>query len=464
METESGGDGPPGDNKKDKEITENSDNSSDAAASVSKHIDFGNLYAVNDKGPYYVYVESTDKNLGRLYPIRVGHYLRINDNYKRAIVDIKIVGRNRVKVILNSRIAANKLIGNELLLKNNLVAYIPKFFTHRKGVIRFVDTFFSEDYLLNNIECDQKVIEVKRMKKKITDSNTGASTLVDRQVIIVSFFGTSLPKYIRINGVIFDVEGYIYPVIQCGKCLKYGHTYNQCRNVKQVCKKCGGNHIASECDKDLPYCIYCNSESHSSVDKNCPVYVKQKRIKQIMSEKNLSFREAESIEKLPTYANVSTSNKYEMLADENFPPLKVRSSNFVVKPVTRPLRSQHNARTENRLNVNNDKLQEQSGRKRGASSPVRSSNKRPVSSTKVVTPNPYRNEFLAYKEKILNSVTDYFIKILNEMLPSFESSGKQIEEFNIKESIKKLIHTSTDDCYENNADSSFVSDDEDSTY
>lgn len=203
--------------------------------------DAENIYAESDRGPYCVFVEHKVKNIGRLFPVRVGHYLKLDSVYKGKVVDIKAVGINKVKVIFNSREAANSLIADKTLNDNNLVAYIPVFFNHKKGVVKMVDTFFSEEYLMGSIESDRIVTDVKRLLRKTIDEASKKEVLVKLQVIVVTFKGSTLPTNIQINSVNFDVEPYVHPVVICYHCMRYGHTSKMCRG-KSRCAKCGETH------------------------------------------------------------------------------------------------------------------------------------------------------------------------------------------------------------------------------
>ena len=78
-----------------------------------------------------------------------------------------------------------------------------------------IDTFFDDNYLLKEIKSENsKAVEVKRMSRKILLED-GTAKYVPKQSIVVSFLGTILPKYVTINSVLFEVEPYIYSVIQC---------------------------------------------------------------------------------------------------------------------------------------------------------------------------------------------------------------------------------------------------------
>lgn len=230
MSAESGGDEPPPPSSPalmdfgDDEPTENTsqagtstikkvgDNISTNTSRIT-HIDLNNKYRESDTGPFMVYVEHKNKNLGRLFPIKVGHFLQKCDGFRNNIVDIKSVGYTRVKVIFKTFSSANDLINNKLITENDLIAYIPKFFTQTKGLLRMVDTFFSEEYLLNSIQSSVNVVEVERMYRRSLNEK-GESILLKRQMVIVSFLGSNVPKEVIIDNVIFPVERYIYPVVQ----------------------------------------------------------------------------------------------------------------------------------------------------------------------------------------------------------------------------------------------------------
>lgn len=113
----------------------------------------------------YVFIEklNTD-NIGRLHPMAVGHILHQKlkiSNIKR----IQKVGKNRVRVQLETLKDANNLINNKELNNENLKAFIPNNLLERKGVIKEVDTIFNEEYLLKNIITTSTVTEVRRFKK-----------------------------------------------------------------------------------------------------------------------------------------------------------------------------------------------------------------------------------------------------------------------------------------------------------
>lgn len=410
-------------------------------------IDFDNKYKPTDNGPFAVYVEHKDRNFGKLFPIRIGHYLKINSQFKSSIVDIKSVGINRVKVILGSYKAANLLVNNEVLTAQGFISYIPKFYTQRKGVVRMIDTFFSEEYLMQEIECEREVVEVKRMKKWGVDRVSGEKKLIDRQMIILSFSGASLPMSIRINGVNFPVEPYIYPVVQCLRCLRYGHIAKQCKSTKSFCKKCSGEHEDNTvCLSDSDFCKFCNTDQHSPVSKLCPHYQKQKRIKKIMSDNNISFKEAEAFEKNPSYAKIVTNNRFEVLADmNNFPPLRqvennrqgttyIQNTKTYTNTPRRPQHSQGGMRIQPQQNRQNT-----SHKRRAPSLSPPPNAKKGSGTSSSVLPNPHRSELLNSKDRLSSQITVFINNLIKQILPENSNTEVIIEQLKIEDTIQQYF-------------------------
>lgn len=193
----------------------------------------------------------------------------------------------------------------------------------RKGLIRYVDTSFNEEYLKNNLVSNVPIAEVQRMKRKVNDENEQV-TFVPRQVVVLTFEGSVLPNSVKINSVNCPVEPYIQRVTQCFRCLRYGHIAKQCRSTTSLCINCGQNKDENHsCDESKTFCVFCKDSTHKTISKNCPHYQKQQNIKKHMAVSNLSYLDAKkSVD--TSYSSFVTANRYEALSltnDNNFPPL-----------------------------------------------------------------------------------------------------------------------------------------------
>lgn len=70
------------------------------------------------------------------------------------------------------------------------------------------------------------------------------------------------------------------PLVQCSRCLAYGHTKKYCREEKETCCHCAGPHLRAECDKwrqrEAPKCCNCDkagigSSEHGAFAAECPI-------------------------------------------------------------------------------------------------------------------------------------------------------------------------------------------------
>lgn len=62
-------------------------------------------------------------------------------------------------------------------------------------------------------------------------------------------------------------------VTQCRKCLKYGHSTNQCRSNITYCAKCAGPHLTTQCQQDrLIKCKNCYGTDHEATSRQCPMH------------------------------------------------------------------------------------------------------------------------------------------------------------------------------------------------
>lgn len=286
----------------------------------SRFLDLSNRFKNTDSGPYLIFVEHITLNIGRLHPMKLGEKLINLSEYDKHILEISNVGRNRIKIEVKSADIANKLVVEPFFKDNDLVAYIPSYLTEKKGIVRFVDTSYSEETLFNIIKSDIPIKKVQRMHKIV--NNDGTQERVARQMIIVTFSGIHIPQFIYINKVRCEVNVYIQPVMQCYQCLRYGHSARQCKGKKR-CRKCG-SYNENECLDCSNFCVFCNEDSHNSTYKDCPEYRKQKRTKEAMARLNVSFKEAQKLIDNPAYTSIVQRNRYAPLIDSNveFPPLK----------------------------------------------------------------------------------------------------------------------------------------------
>ncbi|CAG4983128.1 unnamed protein product [Parnassius apollo] len=143
----------------------------------------------------------------------------------------------------------------------------------------------TEKEMLEVISSDCELIGVKRLKRRKTDGKGWE----DNESIRLQFKGLSLPASVYIYGMKINVNPYVFPVTQCSRCWRFGHSLRVCPSKKIVCPKCGKGH--ANCEITTFRCINCIG-THMSLDRSCPIFIKEKRLRSLMAEFNCSYKKA----------------------------------------------------------------------------------------------------------------------------------------------------------------------------
>ncbi|KAL0902064.1 hypothetical protein ABMA27_000024 [Loxostege sticticalis] len=278
MSSESGGT-EPGRNKKRKsdtpvaDFTDEDEETKHAPYLKKNHI---RSYPENSPGNVFpVFIQSTKDTIkfGNKDPIYINN---IFSRYIKGIKEIKRINALRYAVIFDNAKNANSLLKNStFLLSHDIKAFIPAATSECVGVLKYIPTDLSCKHLFDKLISSQEILAVRRFTKR---SPEGITPL---QTVSVTFSGNVLPEHVNYGLCIVPVEAYIKPVVQCYKCMAFGHTTKFCkRNI--VCSICSQPHSFKECTNvNKPHCVNCKGE-HIAVSRTCPV--KQQKINENKSK------------------------------------------------------------------------------------------------------------------------------------------------------------------------------------
>lgn len=196
----------------------------------------------------------------------------------------RIVYKNAFKALIhfNNREDASKLLSCVQLTDLGYRLQMTDEANLCYGILKQVDLEMEEKEILDNVSCEYDVISVKRLRRQ---SHNGE--WIDSETIRICFKGNILPPYVQGYGCRFKVEPYTFPVSQCSVCWRFGHLSRSCPMKKQICPKCGNDH--PNCETKNFVCVNCKG-SHMALDKNCPVFLKEKKIRNIMTENSCNYR------------------------------------------------------------------------------------------------------------------------------------------------------------------------------
>lgn len=231
------------------------------------------------------------------------------------ITNVKYLNPYKISIEFNCESSAQQFISNKHLQELGWTFQRPMEVGLSYGVIKNIELSLSNEELSQALFAgNYTVANIKRLKQRKREE-TGWE---DSEAVRIGFKGPELPPYIYIFGLRIKVEPYNFPVTQCSKCWRYGHTIKFCPSKRIYCPKCGGKH--ANCETTRPKCLNCTN-NHIALDRNCPVYLREKKIREIMKEFNVTYRKAVTMyippelpsEKpnIPTYNSISSSRYFD---------------------------------------------------------------------------------------------------------------------------------------------------------
>ncbi|CAG9584999.1 unnamed protein product [Danaus chrysippus] len=231
-----------------------------------------------------VYISCNEKLPKQFELARTFKSLNITDINK-----IKYISPYKIKIECENEKCLLSLVSCQELLEKGWKFQKAFEVNFSYGVIKNVDIDLSDDEIFNNIVCTEPAIlsAVQRLSRLGEDGKW-----IPSETVRLCFKYSYLPPFVTVHGLRIKVEPFVFPVSQCSKCWRLGHTAKRCPIDKVVCPKCGGNH--DNCTITSFKCVNCG-ENHMSFNKSCPVFKKEKKIRQIMSEFNVTYRKARTM-------------------------------------------------------------------------------------------------------------------------------------------------------------------------
>lgn len=168
------------------------------------------------------------------------------------IQSVKYVNAYKVLVRFDDQINAEKLITCQSFIEKEWRIQKTWEVNTSYGIIRDIEIDLSDSELLECIrKCnDLEIISVKRLNRRTYESGWTQS-----ETVRICFKGSSLPAFIKIFNLRVAVEPFVFPVTQCSRCWRFGHTIKICPSLKIICPKCGKNH--ANCEATTYKCVNC---------------------------------------------------------------------------------------------------------------------------------------------------------------------------------------------------------------
>lgn len=268
-------------------------------------------YTIKDSAPYRVmFVPRNGNKEVKINRYSLGSKIRGMETFKKHVVDMKISGRNKILVFLNSYQRANQLVEYINKEEGIYTAFIPKHLVCISGVIAGIPVDIPIEQIHDDLESDVPIVSVHRLTR-YEDGNRVPSTRIS-----ITFRASQLPERVRLFCCVTKVKTFDQKVIYCTNCLRFNHRGNDCKGVRR-CGRCTERHDSSEefetCEQTVK-CVHCKANTHTTGSESCPAKKREQQIKAIMSRTNYTYVEAKEMVAAPL------ANYYEPLNNlQDFP-------------------------------------------------------------------------------------------------------------------------------------------------
>ena len=199
-------------------------------------------------------------------------------------------------------VQAQHLLDTQTFLDIEVDAEAHRSLNTSKGVIRdyHQDLRDMTDEQIKMELSSQGVTHVSRFILKKDGKEIKTNTL------FLTFDAHIPPAKIKIGYYIMNVQPYIPNPLRCFQCQKFGHSKKWCKN-QLACWKCGSEgHDGSDCTSETVCCLNCKGD-HFASSKSCPVWIQEKEIQRVKTEKSLSYGEARKLVVPPSSPSVTAS-------------------------------------------------------------------------------------------------------------------------------------------------------------
>lgn len=274
-----------------------------------------NRYLESSRGPFTVFVQSINDKVGLWHPTKLGKLFLMEKI--QGIIHLKRVSRNKIQVDFMTYLAANNFVSAPFLERYQFKAFIPSSKIQRVGIIRNIDDSITEEDLRVYLKAEIPILRIQRIMKKIVNENR-ESVLTPTRAVKIWFLGQTLPARAFLFYNAIPVEPFVFSVLQCRKCLRFGHIEDQCKG-KTTCAKCAQDHLTGTCSQSNRRCANCMSPDHLGTDRKCPKYLRQRRIKEIMASHNCAFHDVFTI--CPELHEDKRIRRGQVPQSQDFPPL-----------------------------------------------------------------------------------------------------------------------------------------------
>lgn len=285
-------------------------------------------YPVTGPGPHAILLESTDPTLN----VANYHSMQLAKKLTEAGIagfTVEKGGWRKIRLVFVAADDANRLLQCGVCETQGWAPILPATNTISKGIVRHLAPEITATDIIQGATTDtnNQIIAADRQKRLDKDKGEWVNTNTWKVV----FSTVDRPSRVFLYGISLPVEAYTPPVNLCQTCGRYGHTKSRCKDDKAkenpICLRCGEKgHAGNPCPTPKPRCPHCKGP-HAAKDPTCPAWNRERDIRKIMGEKNVSYAEAAKTQRHtsadePSQIHAQPSNASSSQTGREFPPTR----------------------------------------------------------------------------------------------------------------------------------------------
>lgn len=235
-------------------------------------------------------------------PKQFGLAKMLKEENIKNVTKVKYINSYKALIHFSDEESAETILHSKKFMENGFKCQKTLEINQSFGVIRDIDLHLSDEEILQGLRSNTTILAVKRLKRK----NTSDGHWELSESVRICFKGSSLPSHVYIYDTRANITPYVYPVTQCSRCWRFGHSFRICPSLKIICPKCSKSH--ANCETTKFRCNNCTGK-HMAMAKICPVFIKEKRIRELMAEFNCSYKKAITLYVQPSPQEIYTSQE-----------------------------------------------------------------------------------------------------------------------------------------------------------
>lgn len=180
--------------------------------------------------------------------------------------------------------------------------------------------------------------------------------MIESGSFALTFLDNKRPEMVKISFLNLQVYPLMEKPMQCNHCKLIGHTMKRCKALhEKYCDTCFHTTLDNQLHQCIDICKNCRG-SHLSNFKNCPTFLKEKRILQLKVSEQISYYEAK------IRFSTKTNNSFDEESSKNLNQLeKIKNERDYFVSINNELKlsNQEQNKTIDLLTEENENLKQQ---------------------------------------------------------------------------------------------------------